>query len=76
MHVDTEEKLKIATLSCIGTVLLCSGSMFLGTACFSILLPWSRLARVTAWLVTPIVNFRIKKPMTHSIVVQAEARPL
>lgn len=76
MHVDTEEKLKIAVLSCVGTALLVSGSIFLGALCFAVLLPWSILARVASWLVDPLVNIRTKKAVSHSIVVQAEARPL
>jgi hypothetical protein len=76
MFVDTEEKVKIVALSCIGTVLLSEGSAFLGVVCFAVMLPWASLARVAAWLVSPLLNLRFKKSVAHSIVVQAEARPL
>ncbi len=76
MFVDTEEKVKIVALSCIGTVLLGEGNPFLGVVCFAVMLPWSSLARVAAWLAGPLLNLRMRKSVAHSIVVQAEARSL
>jgi hypothetical protein len=76
MSIDNEEKFKLVTLSCIGTVLLGDGRLFLGFACFAVLVPWSSLARVTAWLVDPLMNWRMKRSDSQAIIVQAEARPL
>jgi len=61
MLIDTEEKAKIAVLSCIGTALLCSEHFVLGVACYAILLPWSALGRVASWLADPAVKWRLRR---------------
>lgn len=76
MRIDTEEKLKIVALSCVGTILLTEGRLFLGLTVFAVLVPWPFLARIAVWLVDPVLNWRMRKPSAQAIVVQAEARPL
>ena len=61
MQIDTEEKAKIAAVCGIGTALLCSERLWLGIACFALLLPWADLGRVAVWVLDPTLRARARK---------------
>lgn len=61
LDVKTEKEAKLVLLSAVGAILLCRGDILPGVACFAVMLPWTALARVSAWLAHPVLEWRLSR---------------
>lgn len=60
LDLKTERDAKLVVLSALGTFLFCRGDYLPGLACFAVMLPWTMLVRVSAWLARPVIRWRLK----------------